>query len=425
MLDAAHYRRWERLRERREPGGVSRWLLALACGAALAALVWWRDGASVASGSHAWLAGTSAAFMLAFVRVPFLIYWRPDAALLAQLPIDGTLLFASALRRCIRAAAATTVVALVGAVPLALLDPAAAAAATRSLDAMPIAGDPVPRLSPLGLYGHHAAFAVAFGLVAACFIPAVTLWAASLVAGSRNLLHLAMAAGGAPVRAGARPAPPQAPGTGSAGAVLGALPGFASSLAVVALLLASPWLLGKDAPLGIETAFVLVGGVSVIAVVAASASIGPQMGTILRDVSALDRQRLATLEIHPLTAIERGVGALVGDAALAYSKDARLMRRRYPMAYALGALAFLVLAIVGLARPADPVPWLVATLAGGGLYAIALARRLNRPPIELPRLSATLPISEAARRRAKLAWLAAWVAVFLAAPTSFALLRTL
>jgi hypothetical protein len=147
-----------------------------------------------------------------------------------------------------------------------------------------------------------------------------------------------------------------------------------------------------------------------------------QMGAILRDVSALDRQRLATLEIHPPTLIERGVAGLIGDAALPYTKDARLMRRRYPMAYALGALAFLVLGIIAAVQPTDPA-WLIATLTGAALYAIALARRLGQPPIELARLSTTLPITAVARRRAKIAWLVAWLVVFLAVPTTLALVR--
>jgi hypothetical protein len=147
------------------------------------------------------------------------------------------------------------------------------------------------------------------------------------------------------------------------------------------------------------------------------------MGAILRDVSALDRQRLATLEIRPPTGIEHAIGRLAGDAALPYGKDARLVRRRYPMAFALGSLAFLVLAIVGLSQPADPVPWLTATIAAAAAYAIALAGRLRRPPIELPRLSATLPITAAAAARAKLAWVLGWWTIFVAVPGLFAALR--
>jgi hypothetical protein len=143
--------------------------------------------------------------------------------------------------------------------------------------------------------------------------------------------------------------------------------------------------------------------------------------TILRDVSALDRQRLATLEIRPPTAIERAVARLLGDAALPYTKDARLMRRRYPMAFALGALAFVVLAIMGLAR--TPLSYVIVVAAGAALYAGALAGRLARPPIELPRLSATLPIAPPARRRAKLAWIVTWSLVFVVVPLAFALVR--
>ncbi len=99
------------------------------------------------------------------------------------------------------------------------------------------------------------------------------------------------------------------------------------------------------------------------------------------------------------------------------------MRRRYPMAFALGALAFLVLAIIGLAQPDDPAPWLTATLGAATLYGLAVGARLYRPPIELARLTHALPIRAAAVRRAKLAWLGGWWTVFVAAPGLFASLR--
>ena len=196
-----------------------------------------------------------------------------------------------------------------------------------------------------------------------------------------------------------------APGPPST-ALLGALPGFVATALMTGVLLISPWLVGR-APHATPGAILgAIAGAIVAAIVATRATAPRVMGTILRDVSALDRQRLATLEIRPPTAIERAIARLLGDAALPYGKDARLMRRRYPMAFALGALAFLVLAIVGLSRPDDPVPWLTAVIGGAAVYAIALAARLRRPPIELPRLSATLPIS-AGRRGAREARLAA------------------
>ncbi len=420
-MDAKAFRRWERLREAREGGGVTRWLTALVAGGALAALTAWRaDTVTIASASHVWLAGAIAAFALAFMRTPFQIYWRKDAALLAQLPIGGTILFDGAFRRCARAAFATTAVAVLGAIPFALLDAERVGAATRTLQAMPIAGDPVPRFTPLELFGTHAALAATLGLVAACFISGVAIYAASIVASSKNLLQVATALGGAPSR---EPAKPMAvPLVDSAGAVLGALPGFASSIVFVLVFLVSPALVNGEAHIAPLPTLGVVAGISVALIAAMRQRSAATMGATLREVSALDRQRLATLEIHPPTAIERGVARLVGDAALAYAKDARLMRRRYPMAYALGAIFFIVLGIIGIAQPVERA-WLIATLGAVALYAISLGRRLARPPIELARLSTTLPIPAASRRRAKIAWLATWIAVFVALPAVFALIR--
>src|SRR5512146_2168626 len=176
--------RWERTYARRARRGwwTSRWLIAVVAGGALAAFVAWRGDSSVIGASHVWLAGVVAAFALAFMRVPFHLYWRADAALLAQLPIEGGPLFDAALARCVLAAIATTVVAVIGAIPLALLDPDAVGWATRALQAMPIAGDPVPRLTPIAFFLRHVELAGALGVTAAGFMPAVATWAASIVA---------------------------------------------------------------------------------------------------------------------------------------------------------------------------------------------------------------------------------------------------
>jgi len=84
---------------------------------------------------------------------------------------------------------------------------------------------------------------------------------------------------------------------------------------------------------------------------------------------------------------------------------------------------FGVLVIVGLVRPGDPTPWLTVAIGGAASYGIVLAGRLRRPPIELPRLSATLPLSVSSLARAKLAWLLGWWVVFAGAPAVFAALR--
>jgi hypothetical protein len=382
---------WSELAERRARSGwwTSRLAIAIAAGAAIAAWVAWReDAGGLSSASHAWLAASLLAFALAFLRAPFHLYWRADAALLAQLPIEGGPLLDAALLRCTRAAAATTLATLLGALPLARTSPELAA--------------------------RHGFTALALGASAAWLLPAVATWAAALVTlGQRDdrVQRMRAAAGLA-----ATPGPPST-------ALLGALPGLVATAILLGALLISPWLLG-DAPQAPPAVILpLIAAASVGSLIATRLAAPAMMGTILRDVSALDRQHLAHLEIRPPTAIERAISRLLGDAALPYGKDARLMRRRFPMAFALGSLAFLVLAIVGLARPADPVPWLTATIGGPAIYALALASRLRRPPIELPRLSSTLPIAPSSTSRAKLAWLLGWWTLFVLAPGLFASLR--
>ena len=390
--------RWSALHERRARHGIfgSSLVIAVVAGAALAGWIAWRAGASPVSASRSWLAGTLVAFALAFMRVPFHLYWRADAALLAQLPIEGGPLFDAALWRCIRAALTTTLAVAIGAAPLAEFS--------------------------TEMFLRHLAIASALGLTAALFMPAVATFAASLVAVHQTDRIAALrVATGIDSETAARTTTPQPPAPSTA--ALGALPGFASTLVIVAVLLISAWLVG-GVP-AVPPAIVLgsLAGASILAILAARAAAPRVMGTILRDVSALDRQRLAMLEIHPPTTLERAIARLIGDAALPYSKDARLMRRRYPMAFALGALVFLVLAIIGLARPDDPTPWLTAVLVGAAVYGLAVAGRLFKPPIELTRMSLTLPISAAARTRAKLAWVIGWWTIFVVAPALFASLR--
>ena len=218
--------------------------------------------------------------------------------------------------------------------------------------------------------------------------------------------------------AASSPASPPA----SPAAILGALPGFAATIVLAAVLIIASWTTGGAPRVPAPAVLAAIAGVSVLAVIAARAGAGV-MALVLRDVSALDRQRLATLEVKPPTRIEAAIAAVIGDAALPYRKDARLMRRRFPIAFALGALVFAVLVIVGLARPDDPTPWLTIAIAGAATYGLVLASRLRRPPIELRRLSATLPLTASAHARARLAWLLGWWSIFAGAPGVFAALR--
>ena len=385
--------RWMRLHERRQRRFPSL-LAGMLAGVPLAAFVYWRSSPGAAS--TAWIVAASVAFAFAFLRVPFHLYWRSDAALLAQLPIGGGPLFDAAVLRCLRAALATFLACVIAAVPLLLFDAATVREATRQISATPIAGD-VPALTPVMFFLHHVAFAGVLALAAGLLIPGVVVWAASLLVGQ------------------------SVSDRSSAGTILGAIPGAAGAFIFVGEILARAWLTGDVLDERSGSFLFGVSAACIAAFVAARHAAPRVMDRILRDVSALDRQRLAHLDIHPPTALERAIAALLGAAALPYRKDARLMRRRYPMAFALGAIAFLTLAIMGLAHAARP--WTIAVAGAAALYAATLASRLAHPPIELPRLSSTLPITAAARRRAKLAWIVSWSLIFVGAPLAFALLR--
>jgi len=133
----------------------------------------------------------------------------------------------------------------------------------------------------------------------------------------------------------------------------------------------------------------------------------------LREVAALDRQQLAHIEVHPPTTIERGWMRLVPAGARAVlGKDARLMRRRYPLAYVVGVVGVLALWILAATAPGGFVAWAAAIAAGMGVYAALLARRLWDAPIEHALLLSSLPIARRDVRIAKRAWWMLWLVVY-------------
>src|SRR5262249_61255625 len=140
--------------------------------------------------------------------------------------------------------------------------------------------------------------------------------------------------------------------------------GLGAPVPLPGVLLISPWLAGRDPHASPAAILGAIAAASIAAIAATRAAAPRVMGAILRDVSALDRQHLATLEIRPPTAIERAIAALIGDARLPYRKDAQLMRRRFPVAFALGGLAFLLLLVVGVAPPSHPAPRMTGAIGG-------------------------------------------------------------
>src|SRR5204862_4799566 len=142
---------------------------------------------------------------------------------------EGRPLFDAALVRCVRAAAATTIAVVIGALPLAMLDGGGA------------------------MVVRHAAFAGVLGVAAALLIPAVTIGAAALVVqgGAERALRAATTLGGAPPRPSASGGPRAGGGAqtgggaqGSPSAVLGELPGFAATFVIAAMLFIASWLVG-------------------------------------------------------------------------------------------------------------------------------------------------------------------------------------
>ncbi|MEZ4366054.1 MAG: hypothetical protein R2939_07175 [Kofleriaceae bacterium] len=119
--------------------------------------------------------------------------------------------------------------------------------------------------------------------------------------------------------------------------------------------------------------------------------------------------RLAHLEIQPLSAVERALVRAVGPrAGVVLGKDARLMRRRYPMAWVVGASLWGLGAIVAGIDAVDPLAWTLALASVAGGYLIVLGRRLASAPIDQPRLTEALPLSPSLVARARRGWLFGW-----------------
>ncbi len=162
---------------------------------------------------------------------------------------------------------------------------------------------------------------------------------------------------------------------------------------------------------------ILIGVVAVAALAAAlaGATAARVLPRAMREVAALDRQILAHLEIQPITGLERVVrDRLAADAAIAFDRMARLIRRRYPLFALAGAAGAVALLGLGLGRPSGVEPWLAVVAGALAAVAATLAHATGRPPIELPRATALLPIAPTAIATARRALVGLWLAVWLA-----------
>lgn len=383
MTGAAPLLKVQRAMASRSGRRQRQWLVtALAGGAALA---WVATGEAAASTRWLWAAVTL--FSVAMLRVPFVLFWRDDAALLSRLPVRGRPLFDAAMVATAALAMQALLPALVAALPLALVGDAA---------------------SP-ELFARHAALAGAMAVAAGVGIPAVAVGAGALVVSEKTQQALS--------NLGPVPAPSTS--------WLGVLPGVASAAVVLAAINLGGWLGGGRPELG-DPASLLIGlaAMSLVGGGLARSAADRVMPAMLRDVSALDRQRLAPLELTPPPRTLGLVrGALAAASARLLDKHALLVSRRYPMAAVIGAVVFATSAITAIAGP-GALGVLAGTVALALVYAWLLAGRLKVPPVELPRLLASLPFAPgqiAAARRAYVLW---WWGLYALVPAVLVLVRT-
>jgi hypothetical protein len=366
MISARELIAWGDLDERRRRAarrGIAAlppWVSALACGAALLGEIARRLSQSDSDGgaSALYVSAAAGANLIVLFGAPFRLFWRRDSSLLARLAVPGEALFRAGLVRSVRAAAA---------VALAMVVAAAGFAIWGSADIA---------LRHLAIAGGGFLFAGFLG-------PALALAAGAIVASDKAQAVLESLGGEF-----------RAPRT----SWLGVLPGFAGAALALWATAIAPWGSG-DEPVG-GSGVALLAGAAVVCVIAAgwALAVAPRVGgAALREVAALDQQRLAHVDRSTPSAIERAWFSLTlrGAAHLVADKDASLLRRRYPSPYVVTALGIVICWILAFTRPQSVYVWSAAILGGLAVYAVIMARRLTLPPVEIPRLLRALPLSRA------------------------------
>ncbi len=347
-------------------------ILAVGAGAVLAGEVARRCGAFGVSdfdpvgASQLWLAATLAATVVVVLGAPFRMFWRHDSAFLSTLPIEGTALLYVGVVRAVRAAAYATIPLAAGAIAFGPL----------------VAWEMAAR--------HLALLGVAFAGGAALG-PAAAVLAGTTVASDRAVQLIESVAG----------AEIGVPKT----TWLGVLPGVAAATIAGLLLAGARWIAGDDAT-AIGPAPIALGASAAACALALVGSINlarKWMVAAVREVAALDKVRLAHIERVGPSPIERAWRDVVVPKAgrVVFTKDASLQRRRYPAPYFVTVIGVLVLWIVAATRPDTTVTWFGAVIGALAAYAVVMARRTALPPVEHPRLMATLPVAPSAVAAAK------------------------
>lgn len=357
-----------RRQARRSPlARISPWLVSCLAGVALGAELYRRLAVEEdpAGALRLWLALTIAGHVLVLFGSPHRLYWRRDSALLARMPIAGGPLFRLALMRSARSAARVALASGIAALAFG------------------------PELG-WDLAGRLALLVAVAALGAGALGPAAALVAGAVVASDRAQAMLGEIAGEF-----------KAPRT----SWLGILPGVAGSALVIALVLLAPWAAGAPAQGAREPVLLALSlGLPPLAALLALARADRVIPAALREVSALDQERLAHIDRVFASRLERawfGAALRSAGARLVAAKDAALTRRRFPSPYFIAPVGTGVLWLMAWLGGARVVPWASVVLFGLAVYAVLMARRLIAPPVEIPRLLATLPIAPSEARAAK------------------------
>jgi hypothetical protein len=332
-----------------------------------------------------WLAFAVIATTTMVLRGPWRLFWRPDATILARLPIPGRSLYRRA----------------------AVHDAQLGLEVTLALSLATFAWF---RFFP---WSWLRALAVLFTVVASAIgisAAAATTGGALFASKKTERLMAEMSGEGAPSVAWLTIVP------SLGGLYVGSLWYLLWPFAIHGEL---------DTPLG-PVWLVLSGSVIVaaIAYLAGEFLASRTLAMATREVAALDAVRLAHVDLEAPRPVERAFGRLVLGAPLAklfyfYRKDISLLRRRYPAFYLLSGLCIAVEWILAFAAGDTREPWIIGLSAGLCAYAALLGHRLVSPPVERLRLVYTLPLPLREIVRAKSAyviWRATWPVLLGALP---------
>ena len=373
--------RWSCLNDRRQARhrrgirSISAWTYSIVAAAVGFAIVAAMLGAGVSQHrvSNLWLAVTLASHVTVLFGSSFRLYWRRDSNVVSRLAVSGDALFRLGLIRSLRAT-------LLVAIPSGF------------------AG------FGFGLYGdwlvvlRHLVLVGIAGCGAGLLGPAVVLAAGAMVASDKVEKVLANMGGEF-----------SAPKT----SWLGVLPGLAAAGLAALIVGGSSWALGAETTaVGSPYVMVSVGiGLPIVAGLWALARAKHVMLPALLEVSALDRERLAHIDRTQLSRVEQWIAnrfASLNVRAI-FSKDIRLLSRRYPLSTFLGWIGLISLWGIGLWKPVTGIVWSFVMLGLLGVYATVVASRLTTVPIEQCRLLRALPLSEEQTTTAKRGVATLWI----------------